>query len=298
MKSVSRDPTVRTRSASRASVFVAGVPSRPMPPSCHHAACWTAPLPAKVSATGMPDRGGEALQLGGGLRVDDPAAGDDQRLLGLLREAPRLRRSRTGRGPVGGSPSRARRRTRRGSRRRGTGRPGGARAPRRRSRPGRRGSASPPGSAVRSCSGRVIRSKNRADRPERVVHGQVGVGRVLELLQHRALVPGGVGVPGQQQHREPVQRRQGGAGDHVHRAGSDGGGHREGGVAVVVLGERGRRVDQGLLVAALDERHRLGELVQRLAEAGDVAVAEDAEGRRDQPAAVRRRRRSTAGTGR
>ncbi len=54
VKSVSRDPTVSTRSASRARVFVAGVPSRPMPPSCHHAACWTAPLPAKVSATGAP----------------------------------------------------------------------------------------------------------------------------------------------------------------------------------------------------------------------------------------------------
>src|ERR687897_662046 len=33
-KSVRREPTVRTRSASRARSLVAGVPSRPIPPSC------------------------------------------------------------------------------------------------------------------------------------------------------------------------------------------------------------------------------------------------------------------------
>ena len=53
-KSVSRDPTVTTRSASRAISLVAGLPSRPMPPSCHQVRDRTAPLPAKVSATGMP----------------------------------------------------------------------------------------------------------------------------------------------------------------------------------------------------------------------------------------------------
>ena len=53
-KSVSRAPTVSTRSASRASALAAGVPSRPMPPICHQARCCTAPFPAKVSTTGMP----------------------------------------------------------------------------------------------------------------------------------------------------------------------------------------------------------------------------------------------------
>ena len=57
-------------------------------------------------------------------------------------------------------------------------------------------------------------------------------------------------------------------------------------MATGVLGERGRRVDQGLLVAALDERHRLVQLVQGLAQAGHVAVAEDAQGGGDQPAAL------------
>ena len=53
-KSVSRVPTVSTRSASRARLLAAGVPSSPMPPICHQGRCWTAPLPAKVSSTGMP----------------------------------------------------------------------------------------------------------------------------------------------------------------------------------------------------------------------------------------------------
>src|SRR3954453_9877573 len=54
---------------------------------------------------------------------------------------------------------------------------------------------------------------------------------------------------------------------------------------MVVLGECGRCVDQTLLVATLDERHRLRELIQGLPEDGDVAVTKDAESRRDQPAA-------------
>jgi hypothetical protein len=53
-KSVSRDPTVRTRSAAAANSLVAGVPSNPIPPNCHQARCCTAPLPANVSATGIP----------------------------------------------------------------------------------------------------------------------------------------------------------------------------------------------------------------------------------------------------
>ena len=69
-KSVSREPTVRTRSASRASVFVAGVPSRPMPPSCHQALRWTAPLPAKVSATGIPTAAARRSSSAVGLGVD------------------------------------------------------------------------------------------------------------------------------------------------------------------------------------------------------------------------------------
>ena len=101
LKSVSRDPTVRTRSASRARVFVAGVPSSPMPPSCHHGAL----LDRALAGEGLRDRdahrGGEPFQLGGGLRVDDPAAGDDQRLLGLGEQG----RHGVDLGLVGGRPA-------------------------------------------------------------------------------------------------------------------------------------------------------------------------------------------------
>jgi hypothetical protein len=43
---------------------------------------------------------------------------------------------------------------------------------------------------------------------------------------------------------------------------------------------------QRLLVAALHERHLVRQLVQRLAHPGDVPVPEDAQGGRDQPAAL------------
>jgi hypothetical protein len=126
------------------------------------------------------------------------------------------------------------------------------------------------------------------DGPEGVVDGGVGLGRVLQLLQHRALPAGGVGVAGEQQHGEPVHRRQRGPGDHVRGAWADRGGHRERGGAAARLGVRGRDVHERLLVAALDEGQLVLVLVERLPDARDVAVPEDAEHRGDQalPAAV------------
>src|SRR2546423_508375 len=91
---------------------------------------------------------------------------------------------------------------------------------------------------------------------------------------------------GQRQYRQPVDRGEARAGDHVQGAGADRGGDGEGGVPAGRLGVPGRDVHQGLLVAALDERHRVAELVECLAEAGDVAVAEDAQRGRDEPAAL------------
>ena len=69
-----------------------------------------------------------------------------------------------------------------------------------------------------------------ADRPERVVDGHVRLQRVLQLLQHRALVPGRVRVTRQQQHRQPVDGGQRRPGDHVQRARADRGGHGQRGV--------------------------------------------------------------------
>jgi hypothetical protein len=77
------------------------------------------------------------------------------------------------------------------------------------------------GSAVSSCSGRLIRSKNRETGPEGVVDCGVGLDRVLQLLQHRALPAGGVGVAGQHQHGQPVHRRQPGRGDQVECSRAD-----------------------------------------------------------------------------
>ena len=109
---------------------------------------------------------------------------------------------------AGGSPSRARRRTRPGSRRRGTGRPGAATAPPRRCPPGRSSTRIACGQRGEQLLGPVDPVEEPGHRPERVVDGGVGLDRVLQLLQHRALPPGGVGVARQQQHRQPVDRRQ------------------------------------------------------------------------------------------
>ena len=121
-------------------------------------------------------------------------------------------------------------------------------------------------------------------RAEGVVDAGVGLDRVLQLLQHRALPPGGVGVAGQQQHRQPVDSRQRGAGDHIERARADGRGDRERGSAEAGLGVAGREVHQCLLVAALDEWQVVGVLVEGLPEPGDIAVAKDAQCGRDEPA--------------
>ncbi len=56
-----------------------------------------------------------------------------------------------------------------------------------------------------------------------------------------------------------------------------------GGQPVGLPGVADRGVHHGLFVAALVVRHRVGVLQQRLADAGDVAVAEDAPGGADEP---------------
>ena len=54
-KSLMRVPTANTRSASSAMRAAALVPSTPWPPSDHSGAPRSAPLPAWVSLTGMPN---------------------------------------------------------------------------------------------------------------------------------------------------------------------------------------------------------------------------------------------------
>ena len=64
-------------------------------------------------------------------------------------------------------------------------------------------------------------------RRERVVHRHVAARRHLELLQHRIGRMRREDVAGQQQHRQPVDRRERRAGDHVRRARPDRRGARQ-----------------------------------------------------------------------
>jgi hypothetical protein len=122
------------------------------------------------------------------------------------------------------------------------------------------------------------------DRAQGVVDGQVRLDGVLQLLEQRVGGAGREVVAGQEQHREAVDRGQGRAGDQVGGAGADGGGDRLRGEPVQLAGVADGGVHHGLFVAALVERHGvLAGLQERLADTGDVAMAEDPPGPGDQP---------------
>ena len=116
-----------------------------------------------------------------------------------------------------------------------------------------------------------------------VVDAHVSGGRVLQLLQHRALFPIGVDVRGKEEHGQPVDGGRRGARDHVGGAGSDGGGAGQGGQTALGPGEAGRRMHHGLLVAGLVVGQFRAVFFQGLSHARDVAMAEDAEHGRHQP---------------
>ena len=122
-------------------------------------------------------------------------------------------------------------------------------------------------------------------RPERVGHLDAGIVRVLQLLQDRVGHPGGESIRWQQQRGHPVRGGQGRAGQQVGRAWPDRGGRGERGPATVDAGVADGLMDHGLLVARLviREQVRPGRVVllERLPEAGHVAVPEDAEESRD-----------------
>ena len=124
---------------------------------------------------------------------------------------------------------------------------------------------------------------------ERVVDGHVERGRILELLEDRVRDAGRELVGGEDEDGQAVGRRCRGARDHVERAGADRRGRHPSPQTVRRLGECRGRVDGTLLVAGHDVGHRvlaLGGrdlvLQQGLTNAGNVAVAEDAEGARDE----------------
>ena len=114
------------------------------------------------------------------------------------------------------------------------------------------------------------------DRLEAVVDADVLTVLAFQLLQDRRLNALGEDVARQQQDRYAVDGGDSSARDHIGCAGSDGGGAGKGRQAVLVFGVGDRREHLRLFVAALIVAHIRGVLFQRLADAGDVAVAEDA----------------------
>ena len=114
-------------------------------------------------------------------------------------------------------------------------------------------------------------------RAQAVVRRHGAVVEVLDLLQHRIGRARDEHVARQQQHRQPVDVRERGGGDEVGGARPDRRRARHHAPAEVRLGVRDRRVRHRLLVVRAIRRQHVAVRVQRLADAGDVAVAEDRE---------------------
>ncbi|CAM8870284.1 hypothetical protein NCH_04217 [Burkholderia pseudomallei] len=112
---------------------------------------------------------------------------------------------------------------------------------------------------------------------ERVVRRDRAVMEILDLLQHRVRRARHEHVARQQQHRQPVHVRERGRGDEVRRAGADRCRHGHHPAAQVRLRVRDRAVRHRLLVVRAVGRQRVAVLMQRLAQARDVAVPEDRE---------------------
>ena len=124
------------------------------------------------------------------------------------------------------------------------------------------------------------------DRAERVVRARVLGARPLQLLEDRRLDPLGERVAGHQQHRHVVDRGRRGARDHVGRARADRRQAGERAQAVLELRVADRRVDHRLLVAGQVVREVGLGLLDRLRDAADVPVAEDAPQAREEPGLV------------
>ncbi|MBP2672768.1 MAG: hypothetical protein H6Q85_2834 [candidate division NC10 bacterium] len=116
-----------------------------------------------------------------------------------------------------------------------------------------------------------------AHRLERVVGRHVGVEELLHLLEDRIGLPAGEDVSGKEEHRDAVHRGGPGSRDHVERPRSDGAGDGEDLPAPHLLGVGDGRVRHALLVVPLVIGQAVRAVDQRLAEADDISVAEDAE---------------------
>ena len=113
--------------------------------------------------------------------------------------------------------------------------------------------------------------------PEGIVHADAGVVEMLDLLEHGIGQAVDEGIARQQQHRQPVRMGDAGRGDHVGGARPDGTGGDHDLAAALGLGEGDRGERHRLLVLAAPGRKLLLHGLERLAQAGDVAMAEDGE---------------------
>ena len=114
-------------------------------------------------------------------------------------------------------------------------------------------------------------------RPEGVVDGGRGGGKMLDLLEDGVGAAVDEGVAGQEQHRQAVGVGDAGRRDHVERAGADRARRHHDLAPEPRLGEADRGQRHGLLVLAAPGRQRLLHRFQCLGETGHVAVAENGE---------------------
>lgn len=121
-----------------------------------------------------------------------------------------------------------------------------------------------------------------ADRTEGVVDRRGAVAEGLDLLQHRVRRAAGERVARQQQDRQPVRVRDPGGGDHVQRARPDRRRHHADLPPVRRLRVADRGQGHALLGVPAPDRDLAAVLLQRGAEAEDVAVPEDREHPREQ----------------
>ncbi len=114
-------------------------------------------------------------------------------------------------------------------------------------------------------------------RLEGVIHVDGGIAIVLDLLHHRIGPAVHEGVAGEDEDRQAVGMGDAGRRHHVHGARADGRGGHHDLAAALGLGEADGGQRHGLLVLAAPGGQHVLHRLERLREAGDVAVPEDRE---------------------
>ena len=276
VKSCSRVPMASTQSASCASAFAAGEPVTPIAPVLSGSFQASAPLPACVSATGTPWASANACSASVAWPYSTPPpATIIGRLACRKRSTAALISSATRRGRMKVDHARFEELSRE--------------IPRRGLHVLRQGERH--GSAQRRIGQHAQRARQRRQQLrgmhdaveiaryglERVVGGNAAVVKVLDLLQNRIRRARDEDVAGQQQHRQTVHMRERCSGQQIGRAGANGGRDRHHPAPEMRLRIGNRTMCHGLFVMRAQRRQFMTMLIQRFADARDVAVSEDRE---------------------